>query len=246
VYYLLSGVGLTPGRTAEQKRHLTVGNGLFGQIVVDDDSVLAVVTEPDALLRWFHVEERRSTYHSPIEHPVKGAIYCIYSLVYVLRFCGWKTYLKRRSFGGGGGNDDGVLHGVVLFKGLDQLGNGGSLLSDGYVDTVELLLLVAAVVPSLLIKDGVESNGGLSGLTITNDQFTLATSNGHHGVDGLETSLHGLADGLTGENAGSLELGTALLGGLDGTLSVDGVAESVDYTSEKGLANWDVDLEVVS
>ena len=33
-------------RTTEKQRHLTVGNGLLGQIVVDDKSVLAVVTEP--------------------------------------------------------------------------------------------------------------------------------------------------------------------------------------------------------
>jgi len=73
-------------------------------------------------------------------------------------------------------------------------------------------------------------------------QFTLATANGHHGVDGLETGLYGLVDGLTGQDTGGLELGTALLGGLDGTLSVDGVAESVDNTSEKGLADGNVDL----
>jgi hypothetical protein len=44
--YLLSGVGFTSGRTTEKQRHLTVGNGLLGQIVVDDDGVLSVVTEP--------------------------------------------------------------------------------------------------------------------------------------------------------------------------------------------------------
>ena len=43
---LLSGVGLTSGRTTEKQRHLTVGNSLLGEIVEDDDGVAAVVTEP--------------------------------------------------------------------------------------------------------------------------------------------------------------------------------------------------------
>jgi hypothetical protein len=47
---------------------------------------------------------------------------------------------------------------------------------------------------------------------------------------------------MTGKNTGGLELSTALLGGLDGTLSVDGVAESIDNTSEEGLADRYVDL----
>lgn len=41
----VAGVSLTPGRTTEQQRHLTVGDGLLGQIVVDDNSVLAIITE---------------------------------------------------------------------------------------------------------------------------------------------------------------------------------------------------------
>lgn len=38
-------VGLTTRRTTQEQGHLTVGDGLLGQIVVDDQSVLAVVTE---------------------------------------------------------------------------------------------------------------------------------------------------------------------------------------------------------
>jgi hypothetical protein len=51
---------------------------------------------------------------------------------------GWKTYSLR----GGGGNDGGVLHGVVLLKSLDELSDGGTLLTNGDVDAVKLLLLV--------------------------------------------------------------------------------------------------------
>jgi hypothetical protein len=44
--YSLAGVGLTSRRTTEKERHLTVGDGLLGQIVVDNQGVLSVITEP--------------------------------------------------------------------------------------------------------------------------------------------------------------------------------------------------------
>ena len=79
-------------------------------------------------------------------------------------------------------------------------------------------------------------------MTVTNDQLTLTTTDGNHGVDGLETGLYGLLDGLAGQDTGGLELSTATLGGLEGTLSIDGVTESVNDTSEEGLADGDIDL----
>ena len=91
--------------------------------------------------------------------------------------------MKRSSLGSSGSNNDGVLEGIVLLKGLDELSNGGSLLTNGNVDTVELLGLIRTVVPSLLVEDGVNGDGGLTGLTITNNQLTLATANGDEGVD---------------------------------------------------------------
>ena len=39
----VAGIGLAPGRTAKQQRELAVGLGLFGEIVVDQQSVLAFV-----------------------------------------------------------------------------------------------------------------------------------------------------------------------------------------------------------
>lgn len=187
---------------------MTVGNGLLGQIVVDDASVLPVVTEP-------------------LTHGASG------------EGC---NVLQRGSLRGGGSNDDAVLHGVVLLKSLDELSDGGPLLTDSDVDAVKLLGLVVAVVPPLLVQHGVERDGSLTSLTVTNDQLTLTTSDRHHGVDGLETGLHGLVDRAARQDTGSLDLGTALLGGLDRALAVNGVAEGVNDTAKHGLANWNIDL----
>ena len=153
--------------------------------------------------------------------------------------------LERSGLGGGGGDDDGVLHGVVLLKSLDELGDGGSLLTDGDVDAVKLLGLVLAVVPPLLVEHGVESDGSLTSLTVTNDQLTLTTADRNHGVDRLKTSLHGLVDGVTGENTGGLLLGTALLGGLDGTLAVNGVSKGVNDATKELHADGNVNLNAL-
>ena len=150
--------------------------------------------------------------------------------------------LEGSGLRGGGGDDNGVLHGVVLLEGLDELGDGRTLLANSDVDAVELLGLVVGVVPALLVEHGIKSDSSLAGLTVTNDQLTLATADGNHGVDGLETSLDGLVDGLAGQNAGGLELGTALLGELDGTLAIDGVTESIDDTAEQLRADGDINL----
>ena len=149
--------------------------------------------------------------------------------------------LEGSGLRGGRGNDDGVLHRVILLKSLDELSDGGTLLADSNIDTVELLVLVLAVVPPLLVEDGVDGDGGLAGLTVTDDKLTLATTDGHHGVDRLDTRHHGLVDGATGENAGSLEGRTATLSGLNGTLAIDGVTEGVDDTAKEVGADRNVD-----
>merc|ERR1719343_733530 len=41
----ISGVSLTTRRTTKQQRHLTVGDGLLGQIIIENHGVLSVITE---------------------------------------------------------------------------------------------------------------------------------------------------------------------------------------------------------
>ena len=41
----------------------------------------------------------------------------------------------------------------------------------------------------LLVEDGVEQIGGLAGLTVTNDQFALATANRDQRINSLEAGL---------------------------------------------------------
>jgi hypothetical protein len=203
----ITGVSLTTRRTSQKKRHLSVGNSLLGQIVVDDKSVSAVISEP--------LTNSTTSEGSNV--------------------------LKRSSLRSSSSNNDGVLEGIVLLKSLNELSNGGSLLTNSNVDTVELLGLIRTVVPSLLVKNSVNSNSGLTSLTITNNQLTLATTNGDKRVNRLETSLHGLVDRATGKNTGGLDLGTDLLSGLNGTLAINGITEGIDDTTKHGRTDGNVD-----
>lgn len=153
--------------------------------------------------------------------------------------------LQGCSFGRCGSDDDGVLHGVVLLESLDKLGHSGPLLSHGDIDAVELFLLIGTLVPTSLVQYSVKSDSSFTGLAVTNDQLALTTSDRNHGVDRFEASLDGLANRLTREDTGGLELSTAPLSGVEGTLSVDRVAECIDNAPEELLADGNINLRML-
>ena len=68
----------------------------------------------------------------------------------------------------------------MISKDLHNVGDGGSLLADSDVDAVKLLgvLGVGVVEGGLLVDDGIDGNGSLSSLSVTNDELSLATTNG--------------------------------------------------------------------
>ena len=63
----------------------------------------------------------------------------------------------------------------------------------------------------------------------------------YEGIDTLKAGLHGLSDGLSGDNSGGLELNSLSLGGLDGTKSINGNTKGVDDSSEESMTDWDID-----
>ena len=141
----ITWVSLTTGRSSKKKGHLTVGDGLLGQIVIDDESVLSVVTEV-------------------LTNGATGV---------------GSQELERSGVGGSGGDDDRVLHAISVLEKAHDVGHGGALLADGNVDAVERLGVVTGLEDSLLVDDCVDGNSGLASLSVTNDQLTLASANGH-------------------------------------------------------------------
>ncbi len=61
---------------------------------------------------------------------------------------------------------------------------------------------------ALLIDDGIDGNGGLAGLPVTDDQLALAATDRNHRVDGLDAGLQRFANRLTGVHAGSDDFDT--------------------------------------
>lgn len=59
-------------------------------------------------------------------------------------------------------------------------------------------------------------------------------------VDWLESGLHGLVDGLSGDNTWGLKLNSLSLIGLNGTETVNGVSECIYDSSEHTLTNGDI------
>ena len=141
----ITGVSLTTGRSSEEEGHLSVGNSLLGQIVIDYEGVLGVVTEE-------------------LTNGATGVR---------------SQELERGGIGSGGGNNDGVLHAVTLLEETNDVGDGGTLLANSDVDAVEGLGVVSSLEDRLLVEDGIDSDGGLAGLSISNDKLTLTSANGH-------------------------------------------------------------------
>ena len=68
----------------------------------------------------------------------------------------------------------------MITEDLNDVGDSGSLLTDGDVDAVESLgvVTVGVVEGGLLVDNGINGDGSLSSLSVTNDQLSLASANG--------------------------------------------------------------------
>ena len=203
-------IGLASGRTMQRQRHLTVGHSLLGQVVVDDEHVAAGVGLAGGLAVLAVVHEELAD--SGTGHR--------------------RDVLHRGGIGSGGRNDDGVVERTVLSEGLADVGNRGGLLADGDIDADHAL--------AALVEDSVDGDGGLTGLTVADDELTLTAANRHHGVDSEQTGLNRLAHRGTIDDAGSLELDGATVRGDDVAQAVDGLTERIDDAAEHGTAHGDI------
>ena len=71
---------------------------------------------------------------------------------------------------------DGIVHSTPGLEVFHHLRHGGGLLTDGDINADHVL--------ALLVQNGVQSHGGFTGLAVADDQLTLASADGEHGVDG--------------------------------------------------------------
>ena len=57
-----------------------------------------------------------------------------------------------------------------------------------------------------MVDDGVDGNGGLTGLAVANDELPLASADGYHCIHGFKSRLQGLVHGLTEDYTGGFAL----------------------------------------
>merc|ERR1719341_2173014 len=141
---------------------------------------------------------------------------------------------------GSGRHNNRVLHSVSVSKPLDNLGDGGSLLTNSHIDAEQLLLGISGIIEPLLVDDGINGDSGFASLPVSNDQLTLATTNGHQAVDSLDASLHGLLDRLPGDDAGGLQSNPVPLLAADGALAVNWVTQGINDTSKDLVTDGDI------
>ena len=79
------------------------------------------------------------------------------------------------------GNDDGVIHSLVVAQSLHELCYCGLLLTYSYIDTDNIL--------SLLVNDSIDSDSCFTCLPVSDDQLTLSLTDRYNGVDCLDTCL---------------------------------------------------------
>src|SRR5690606_16458996 len=120
--------------------------------------------------------------------------------------------LHGRGLGSRCRHDDGVIKSTVLFELAHDVGDSGSLLADRNVHASDVL--------TLLRDDRIHRNSSLTCLAVTNDQLALATTDWHHGVNSLCTSLQGLRHRLTCDHTRCDRLDHVSLLGVDRALAV--------------------------
>jgi len=84
----------------------------------------------------------------------------------------WSEVLQRRRVWCRRTHNDCVLHGVGVRQSLHNLCDGRSLLTNSYVDAIQLCFLILAFVESLLIDDSVNGNCRLAINTISTTTVT--------------------------------------------------------------------------
>mmetsp|Transcript_77394 Transcript_77394/g.90181 ORF Transcript_77394/g.90181 Transcript_77394/m.90181 type:complete len:423 (-) Transcript_77394:505-1773(-) len=100
----------------------------------------------------------------------------------------WGKELQTSRLGSCGSHDRRVLQCTVRLQQAVNTGDVGATLANRHVNGNDGILRQNLLVHSHLVDDGRDGNRRLTRLTVTDNQLTLATTNGNHRVDGLEAS----------------------------------------------------------
>ena len=141
--------------------------------------------------------------------------------------------LQRRRLRRAGRYHDGVAHGAVRLELGHNFGHCRSLLTDGDVDALYVIVL--------LVDDRVDGDSRLAGLSVADDELALAATDRHVGVDDLDACLQGFEDRLALDDAWGLALNRQGLTRLDVALAVERLTQRIDDAAEQFVAHRHLD-----
>ena len=150
-----------------------------------------------------------------------------------------REILHRIRVRGRGHDDHGILEGPVLAKSVHDARHVRHLLTHRDIDTVDRA--AAGFVGPALVDDRVDADGGLSGLSVADDEFALAAADRNHRIDGLDAGLERLLHRLAIDDARRDGLEAAELRGSDRPLAVDRLPQRVHHAAEQSLADGNLD-----
>ena len=183
--------------------------------------------------RWAAQQQRHLTVRLSLLGEVVVHDECVFGILHPVLTHGatgvGRQVFERRRVRGRSHDNDGVVHGTVLAERFYGLGNGRTFEANGNVNALHA--------QALLVQDGVDRNGGLAGLAVTNDELALATTDGGHGVDGLDTGLEWLVHRLATHDAGRLDFHTTLLDTDQRALAINRLAKTVHYPTEHAITD---------
>ena len=112
-------------------------------------------------------------------------------------------------------------------------------MTDSNVEAVHATFWI--VFELFLRDDGVDSDGGLARLAVTNDELSLTTANRRHGIDCLDSGLEWFVNGFTLNDARRLDFDHTCLFRAEVTKSVDWVSECIEHAPHDLRANTGLD-----
>ena len=101
----------------------------------------------------------------------------------------WRNILHGCRVRSVSSNNDCIVHCTGILEFSNHTGNRRSLLTNRNINTVNRRFCFVSI---FLVYDGINGNSGLPCLSVSDDQFTLSSSNRDHAVNGFQACLQRL------------------------------------------------------
>ena len=140
-----------------------------------------------------------------------------------------RNILQRACLGSSRRHYHGVFHCSVSGKCFYQRSHCGSLLSDGNIDTDHVL--------AFLVNDRIYCQRCFSGLTVADDQLSLASSNRNHGINGLNSCLQWFMYRTSFADSRRRTFNSPKFFCYNRSRSVNRLSQSIDHAADHGVSH---------